>query len=108
MFGGSCSSSYTEHNKVEFAFFLFFYDFISNLQDTAQTLKGVKNPFACRPLLTFNNSQMCPRPSPPYHDDGGALAGDEVRLGEANKRARVLDSLVIDWRRRFGRKEVRR
>jgi hypothetical protein len=35
----SCSSSYTEHNKIKFAIFGFFYDFISNLQDTAKTLK---------------------------------------------------------------------
>jgi hypothetical protein len=34
-----CSSSYTERNKIGFAIFEFFYDFISNLQDAAKTLK---------------------------------------------------------------------
>jgi hypothetical protein len=37
-----CSSSYTEHNKIGFAIFGFFYDFISNLQDTAKTLKRLR------------------------------------------------------------------
>jgi hypothetical protein len=41
MFGGSCSYSYIEQNKIEFAFFFgFFYDFILNLQGTAKTHKG--------------------------------------------------------------------
>jgi hypothetical protein len=39
MFVESCSSGYTEHHKIEFANFGFFYDFISNLQVFAKTLK---------------------------------------------------------------------
>jgi hypothetical protein len=35
----SSSSSYTKHNKIGFGIFGFVYDFISNLQDTAKTLK---------------------------------------------------------------------
>jgi hypothetical protein len=35
----SCSYSYTEHNKIGIAIFGFFYNFISNLQDTVKTLK---------------------------------------------------------------------
>jgi hypothetical protein len=35
----SCSSSYTEHNKIGFVIFGFVYDFILNLQDIAKTLK---------------------------------------------------------------------
>jgi hypothetical protein len=34
-----CSYSYTEHDKIGFAFFGFFYDFILNLHDTTKTLK---------------------------------------------------------------------
>jgi hypothetical protein len=56
----------------------------------------MKNPFARRPLPTFECSQMCPRPSPPYPDGGGVLAGGEVRLGEANKRARSAIGLTRD------------
>jgi hypothetical protein len=56
----------------------------------------MKNPFARRPLPTFESSHLCPRPSPPYPDGGGALAGGEVRLGEANKRARGATRLTSD------------
>jgi hypothetical protein len=45
----SCSSSYIEHNKIEFAIFGFFYDFILNLKVAAITHKGGKNHFACGP-----------------------------------------------------------
>jgi hypothetical protein len=37
IFGESCSSYYTEHNKIEFAIFGFFYDFILNLQVAVET-----------------------------------------------------------------------
>jgi hypothetical protein len=46
MFGESCSSCYTEHNKIELAIFGFFYDFKSNLQCSAISPKGVKIHFA--------------------------------------------------------------
>jgi hypothetical protein len=36
----SCSSSYTEHNKIGIAIFGYFYDFILNLQIAANTHKG--------------------------------------------------------------------
>jgi hypothetical protein len=39
IFCRNCSSSYTEHNKIGFTVFGFFYDFILNLQVTAKTLK---------------------------------------------------------------------
>jgi hypothetical protein len=39
---------------------------------------------------------MCPRPSPPYLDGGGTLAGGEVRLGEENKRARGAIGLTSE------------
>jgi hypothetical protein len=56
----------------------------------------MKNHFAHRPLPTFESSHLCPRTSPPYPDGGGALAGGEVRLGEANKRARSAIGLTRD------------
>jgi hypothetical protein len=39
---------------------------------------------------------MYPRFPTPYPDGGGALAGGEVRLGEANKRARSAIGLNRD------------
>jgi hypothetical protein len=56
----------------------------------------MKNHFSHRPLPTFEGSQLCPRPSPPYPDGGGTLAGGEVRLGEANKRASGAIGLTRD------------
>jgi hypothetical protein len=46
MFGESCSSSYTEHNKIGFAIFGFFCDLLWILQVAAETLKRVRNVFA--------------------------------------------------------------
>jgi hypothetical protein len=56
----------------------------------------MKNHFARRPLPTFESSHLYPRPSPPYPDGGGTLAGGEVRLGEADKRARSAIGLTRD------------
>jgi hypothetical protein len=56
----------------------------------------MKNHFVRRPLPTFEGSQLFPRPSPPYPNGGGALAGGEVRLAEANKRARSAIGLTRD------------
>jgi hypothetical protein len=41
----NCSSSYTEHNKIGFKIFGFFYDVIWTLQVAAKTLNAVKKPF---------------------------------------------------------------
>jgi hypothetical protein len=60
-FGKSCSSSDTEHNKIGFAIFVFFYDFTWILQAAAKTHQRVKNHFARRPLESFEPSQICPR-----------------------------------------------
>jgi hypothetical protein len=46
----SCSCSYTEHNKIGFAIFGFFCDFIRILQGAAETHKGVKILITSRPL----------------------------------------------------------
>jgi hypothetical protein len=40
MFGESCSFGYTEHRKIEFAIFGFFYDFKSTLQLQLKHNKG--------------------------------------------------------------------
>jgi hypothetical protein len=56
----------------------------------------MKNHFARRPLPTFEGSQLCPQPSPPYSDGGGTLTGSVVRLLEANKRARSAIGLTRD------------
>jgi hypothetical protein len=66
----------------------------------------MKNPFAHRPLPTFECSQMCPRPSPPYLDGDGALADGEMRLREANKRARGAIGLTSDRLAAEARPEV--
>jgi hypothetical protein len=50
MFCRNCSPSHTEHNKIRFAIFGFFYDLMLNLQSAAQTHKGVKTLIASRPL----------------------------------------------------------
>jgi hypothetical protein len=42
----SCSFGHTGHNKIGFAIFGFFYDFIGILQVAAKTHKEVKNHFA--------------------------------------------------------------
>jgi hypothetical protein len=57
----SGSSSHTEHIKIRFAIFGFFYDFILILQGSARTLKRVKNHFAKRPLESLEGSQICPQ-----------------------------------------------
>jgi hypothetical protein len=57
----SCSSSYTEHNKIRFAIFGFFCDLLWILQVAGKTLKRVRNLFASRPLDSFPPSQIYPR-----------------------------------------------
>jgi hypothetical protein len=68
----------------------------------------MKKRFAHRPLPKFESSQMCPRPSPPYPDGVGALAGGEVKPGEANKQGVRLDSRVAESQWWLGRRDVRR
>jgi hypothetical protein len=41
-FGESCSSWYTEHSKIKFAIFGFFYDFIGILQVSAEIDKRIR------------------------------------------------------------------
>jgi hypothetical protein len=96
MFGESCSSSYTEQNKIEFAFFGLFYNFISNLQVAVETQQGVKNHFARRHLELFEphkstlafSTKNPTRLKPMHRDAGGAgeLAAGEGAPELGNKR----------------------
>jgi hypothetical protein len=60
MFRESCSSSYTEHNKIGFAIFGFFYDFIGILQVTGPKETIYKNLLADRTsdLLKLHNHAL--------------------------------------------------
>jgi hypothetical protein len=51
-----CSVVHQESNKIRFAFFWFFYDFLQILQDPAKLLYYLRNNFACRllELLSFH------------------------------------------------------
>jgi hypothetical protein len=52
----SCRIFHNESNKIGFAFFLFFYDFLRNLQETAKALLLFKLPFrseAPEKILSF-------------------------------------------------------
>jgi hypothetical protein len=61
MLGESCSSSHTDHNKIGFAIFGFFCDFIQILQVAAKNTQRGKNHFAHRPSERLKSSQICPR-----------------------------------------------
>jgi hypothetical protein len=67
MFGESCSSCYTEHNKIGIAMFGFFYDFISILQAAAKTHQRGKNLLALRSLelLNIHNYALAFNSQPP-------------------------------------------
>jgi hypothetical protein len=56
----SSSSSYTEHNKIGFSIFGFFYELIWNLQVTGSIHKIGKNLIALSPfeLLNFHNHAL--------------------------------------------------
>jgi hypothetical protein len=56
----SCGFGYTEHKKIEFAIFRFFYDFKSNLQVSAITHKGVRIFIHLGPW-NYSTSQLYPR-----------------------------------------------
>jgi hypothetical protein len=79
----SCSSSHTEDNKISFAFFGFFCDFIYSLQVTAKAHQRGKNLLALRSLELFNfttlPSTLAARPSNPKNSHRGNLGGGEAR-----------------------------
>jgi hypothetical protein len=92
----NCSSSYTEHNKIGFAIFGFFYDFIWVLQFSGTTQKRRKNLLSQESLEVFNfttlPSALTHRPSNSNSSHrgalggGGRLAGGDVGLGMGIKR----------------------
>jgi hypothetical protein len=117
----SCSSSRTEHNKIGLAIFVFFYDFILNLQVTAKTLnKGRiilrRDPWKFR---TFTDLPLVCTQTPGKKQDlamwslgawGGAvrriparpaagLAGEEVRLGLGAPRSSMAAGVGVGRRR---------
>jgi hypothetical protein len=115
MFGGSCSSSYTEHNKIWFAIFGFFYDFISILQVAAKTHQRGKNLLVLRPLellnihnyaLAFNSqhpriSKSLTHRTPPA--EGRSPPAMWARRRQKNGTGLRLALPSLDWWRRVGR-----
>jgi hypothetical protein len=79
IFGESCSSCYTEHRKIEFAIFGFFYDFILNLQVAAKTHQRGRIFLALGSLELFNittlPSILAARPPNPKNPHRGTLGG---------------------------------
>jgi hypothetical protein len=49
-----------ESNKIEFAFFQIFYDFLCNLQESAKWLYYLRCGFAAGSLELSDTSQICP------------------------------------------------
>jgi hypothetical protein len=80
----SCSSCHTEHRKIVFAIFGFFYDFLSILQGAGLIHKTRKNLFAQGTPKLLKSSQIYPLFFPLGPDGGNRLAGGEVGLGHAN------------------------
>jgi hypothetical protein len=55
-----CRIIHKETNKIEFAFFLFLYDFLRILQDAAKGLTLFKNLVFTKVPGKFSTSQKCP------------------------------------------------
>jgi hypothetical protein len=100
----SCSSSYTEHNKIGFAIFGFFYDFILNLQDTVKTLKRWRIIFHADPCQLLK-VHICAL-GLPHRTPTTVARSPAARWGsgrQTSEQGMWLDSLEIDWRQRLGR-----
>jgi hypothetical protein len=69
-FVGFC---HTEHKKIGFAIFGFFYDFIWILQVAGKTQRKGKNHFASGLLERSGGSQLCPRFAQNFLEVSGAL-----------------------------------
>jgi hypothetical protein len=118
----SCRPSHTEHNKIGFTIFGFFYDLILNLQVAAKTLnKGRiilrRDPWKFR---TFTDLPSVCAQTPRKNQDlamwslgawGGAvrriparpaagLAGEEVRRGLGAPRSSMVAGVGVGRRRR--------
>jgi hypothetical protein len=57
----SCRIIHNGSSKIGFTFFLFFCNFLRNLQETAKSLHYWSYPFAVRPLKSFPPLQCSPR-----------------------------------------------
>jgi hypothetical protein len=96
IFGHSCSSCHTEHSKIGFAIFGFFYNFQSILQGAGVVYKTGKNLFALGTLKLLKNLQIYLRFIHLGPDGGNRLAGGEVGLGHANKQGGSSIRLTCD------------
>jgi hypothetical protein len=56
----SCRIFHNRSNKIEFAFFWNYHDFIRNLQESAKHLHYLRFTFAPGSLGLFDTSQICP------------------------------------------------
>jgi hypothetical protein len=102
----SCRSSHTEHNKIWFAIFVFFYDFIWNLKVSGSTQKGRKNILSQGSLELLDLHKSTPdsnRYTPETNnshkhapDDGGKLATGDVGPTQVNMWHRVVIGLTRD------------
>jgi hypothetical protein len=103
----NCSSSHTAHNKIKFAIFGFFYDFICIFQVTSSNNKTGKNLLALSPwdFWTFTNmpSHLTRRPpgKTPLHNSTlprrSRLTGVEVGPENANEQGGRSIWLTRDW-----------
>jgi hypothetical protein len=83
-----CGVLHKETNKIGFAFFWFFLEFLHILQVTGQGTHKGKKLFTHRSLETFKPSQLCPRANNPYNqvpDVPGEFAAGDVEPGQVNK-----------------------
>jgi hypothetical protein len=56
----SCGIFHNKSNKIEFAFFWFFYDFLRILQESAKWLYYLRFTFAAGSLKSFRFLRICP------------------------------------------------
>jgi hypothetical protein len=110
----SCSSSHIEHNKISFAIFGFFYDFIWILQVTGSKGKTWRIYFYPSPwkdlkphTTTLGFCTQVPKRSQSSHVYPSA-AGRALRTWTANCTGLPECSSEIDWWRRWGRSDLRR
>jgi hypothetical protein len=110
-----CRSIHIEHNKISFAIFQFFYDFIWNLQVTAQTHKGGRFFLHTGPrkdliftTMPSNLTARSPSTMIPHRgalDGGGGSSTAMWGRGWATRGTWLQFGVpVLDWDTWFGRK----
>jgi hypothetical protein len=95
----SCSTLHNESNKIEFALFLIFNDFLCNLQVSAICKYYWRYSFALRPLERNRGSQCGPWPS------GRRGSGQCRRTGGAPVRGRSGERRGAHWGSICGRRQ---